>query len=581
MPVFVLPLALLGLTALPALAAIYWLRNRHRRQVVSSLLLWVDERQPREGGVRVRKAQTSLLFLLELIALLLLATAAADPRVLWSEQPTVYVVVLDDAFSMQAGEGDDTARARAVAALRDELRGQRFAVRFVLAGERAQLLGEPVERWPDAARVLEGWRCESPRSSLPTAVAMAREIGGAEARVIVLTDREPTRGMEAGRLLWWAFGASRANVAFVNAVRSVADGAGDRAMLEIANLSDEAARPTLSVNGASQQLTLATGERRRLWFDLPADTGPLIAELSDDALAFDNRVVLQPARAPRVSVALAIADERSREMWRQALAATGRARLVSGPADVLITDAAAALPSVAAGTWTLRLRHVDEPAALTGPYIIDQGHPLNTGLSLAGVVWAGGREVEMPGMPLISAGEAVLLSHVRRGAGADVLHMQWRPDLSTLPRMLTFPALVWNLLDWRADHLPGPSETNLRLGMMSRIVAPPGVDAVELISPTDERHRLTLMDAVATWEATRVGEWQVRVGEEAYAVAVNALEAGTSDLRGATSGRWGDRLDERSLTERYQAVSWVLLLVVLGALTLHGYFVWRGGSGSA
>src|SRR5262249_35468230 len=121
LPVFVYPLAFFGLLALPALAAIYWLRNRHRRHVVSSLLLWADPREAREGGPRIRPLQTPLVFFLELLLLLLLVLAAAGPYVPSEQGARPIVVVLDDSFSMVAG-GADSARNRAVTALREEFR---------------------------------------------------------------------------------------------------------------------------------------------------------------------------------------------------------------------------------------------------------------------------------------------------------------------------------------------------------------------------------------------------------------------------------------------------------------------------
>src|SRR5207237_8418944 len=77
LPVFVTPWALAGLLALPALAAIYYLRTRFRRQPVSSLMLWLHQREAREGGLRVQRLQTPLVFFLELAALPLLPLAAA------------------------------------------------------------------------------------------------------------------------------------------------------------------------------------------------------------------------------------------------------------------------------------------------------------------------------------------------------------------------------------------------------------------------------------------------------------------------------------------------------------------------
>src|SRR5436190_23235041 len=121
LPVFTHPLALLGLLALPALTAIYLLRNRYRKQVVSSLLLWLEPNMPKEGGPRLDRLQTPLLFFLELLLLALLALAAAGPHLPAPQGGRPLVVVLDDSFSMLAGE-PNSPRAAALADLEKELR---------------------------------------------------------------------------------------------------------------------------------------------------------------------------------------------------------------------------------------------------------------------------------------------------------------------------------------------------------------------------------------------------------------------------------------------------------------------------
>ena len=58
-PTFTLPLGFLSLLAIPGLVAIYLLRTRSRRYPVSSLMLWVNQQQARQGGLRVERLQTS------------------------------------------------------------------------------------------------------------------------------------------------------------------------------------------------------------------------------------------------------------------------------------------------------------------------------------------------------------------------------------------------------------------------------------------------------------------------------------------------------------------------------------------
>src|SRR5271170_7449537 len=121
LPLLTYPLALVGLVAVPTLIGIYLLRNRFRRQEVSSLMLWVDARAARDGGTRLRRLQTPLLFLLELLALLLLVFSASDPQMRLTQGTRPLVVVLDDSFSMLAG-GEKSPRDLSLKALDEELR---------------------------------------------------------------------------------------------------------------------------------------------------------------------------------------------------------------------------------------------------------------------------------------------------------------------------------------------------------------------------------------------------------------------------------------------------------------------------
>src|SRR5262245_19395663 len=103
MPVFLFPLAFIGLMAVPALVAIYWLRSRAREHRVSSLLLWLNAKQLWEGGRKIEKLRLPWLFFLELLLIMLLVTAAAGPLVRTGDTRMPLIVVLDDSFSMQAG----------------------------------------------------------------------------------------------------------------------------------------------------------------------------------------------------------------------------------------------------------------------------------------------------------------------------------------------------------------------------------------------------------------------------------------------------------------------------------------------
>src|ERR1700722_17270186 len=79
-PFLTYPLALIALGTVPALAAIYILRNRFRRRQVSSLVLWNFPVQSKGGGAKIHRLQLLLLFFLQLQALILLVAAATGPH---------------------------------------------------------------------------------------------------------------------------------------------------------------------------------------------------------------------------------------------------------------------------------------------------------------------------------------------------------------------------------------------------------------------------------------------------------------------------------------------------------------------
>jgi len=84
--------------------------SRYRKHTVSSLMLWMQQRESREGGTKIERFQTPLTFFLELLALLLFVLAAVGPKYHAAKGTRPLVVVLDDSYSMLAGGSDSFSR---------------------------------------------------------------------------------------------------------------------------------------------------------------------------------------------------------------------------------------------------------------------------------------------------------------------------------------------------------------------------------------------------------------------------------------------------------------------------------------
>jgi hypothetical protein len=588
MPVFTFPFALIALLAVPALVAIYWLRNQSRERHVSSLMLWLDERQMWEGGRRIHRLQTPLLFFLELLAILSLVMAAAGPMMRAGESGRPLVVALDDSFSMLAGAGkNDTsgsARDRAIRAIEGELKSDRYEpVFFVLAGESPQLLGEAATNADQAVKLLQNWKCGAPAADLEEAIGFAFELGGSRARVLAVTDHAPQQELSDGRLQWWSFGSLQRNFAFVNAARTFHDYE-DRVLLEIANLSSSSGSTTLSLESGEpgnpqsairnpQSITLGAGETRRVLLTLKPGAPALRARLSDDPLLVDNEVTVFAEPVRNVRVDLRFRDAAMKALVEKAVGSSPNASLSADKPGLLITDEGDSKIEDAEA-WTLQIVSEKDAASFLGPFVIDRSHPLSEGLSLGGVVWGGGKSRQLAGAPVINAGDVPLLTDVER-AGTHELRLRLRPDLSTLQESPNWPILIWNLINWRSQVAPGLRQTNLRMGGDAALTVESGVESISVVDPRRVTRRLPARDKTILIKADIAGVYEISANQSRYSFAANALRREESDLTQAASGRWGNWANATALQWEYRSVAWVLLLLALIALAIHAWLIAR------
>jgi len=581
------PLALLGLLLLPALVAIYLLVTRRRRLEVSAAFLFRDPRRAAEGGRRLERLQTPLLLLLELLALLFLVLAAASLALRTRSEGRPLVFVLDDSFSMRAG-ADASARRKGERAIAAAIAsdGSR-EIHAVLAGPRPRTLGRAAT--PDAASaLLAGWTCLAPGADLPEAIVLARQLAGPRARLVVVTDHPPARDA-ASVLEWWAFGVPRPNAAIVEASRTTS-GAGERARVVVAAFGPGSLTTTLTAGEppVAHTLALAPGERRAVDVTLGPSAGPVTARLAPgDALDVDDVVTLLPARRPPVRVALDLAPGPLRDLMERSLEAAGAELQTQGVktqgvryqsstlAELVVTDHAPATDG--SDPWTLELR-TGKGTPFAGPFVVDTAHPLVDGVSLAGVIW-GAPRADVAGHAVVSAGSVPLLVDGEAAAGRHLV-LALSPDLSTLPRSPAWPALLWNLLDWRASFRAGAVRPNVALGGAAVVNVPAARD-VTLTTPDGARRRLVPDDGRVTFVAERPGLHVVTADDDRREVSVNPLDAAESDLSGCGPARTGADASSAAEGSRLRDVAWLPALLALAALTAHRAVVVHGAGEAA
>jgi hypothetical protein len=569
MPIFTIPIAFFALLAIPALAVIYWLRNRARDREVSSLFLWMDERQKWEGGRKMERLRTPLSFFLELLAILLLMLAAAGPMMRATDRGRPLIVVLDDSFSMQAGN-PQSAHQKARRAIEGELKNNSYdRVRFVLAGETPQLLGELMPETRTPADLLVNWRCNQSRANMDQAIAFAFEIGGPRARILAVSDHAPAEPPADGRLQWWSFGSSAQNFAFINALRGRQD-AKDRVLLEIANLSDRSGQTILTMGSdAPKTILLGARETKQFRLALDANAPALRASLGPDALDVDNQVILFPGPRKEVAIDVSIDDGRIRTLFEHAIESLLDVKIGAPDPNLLLTDQAARAAEEKTA-WTLQILKEAPAASFLGPFVLDRSHPLTDGVQLGGVIWGGGQSRNLPGAPVIMAGNIPLLTDLER-AGRHELQLRFRPDLSTVQQTPVFPILLANLIEWRRQALPGLRESNLRMGSQASLELPAERKTVTITDPAGARRVANAEENEILIAGELRGAYEISDGEKKYEFAVNALDAAESDLSRAATGQWGNWARSTEFEWEYSNIAWIFLLLALLVLVIHGW----------
>jgi hypothetical protein len=509
---FLLPLAALGLLAVPAIVLLYFLKVRRPEVRVASLLFWRPYVADRQANAPWQRLRRSLLLLLQLLAALLLALGLMRPGLIGAAGvDSTTVVMIDASPSMQATDVSPSRFAAAVEHARSlagqMAPGQQMAI--VLVAEHATLLAAPTGDAALLRSALDRARPAGAPGDFAEAISLANSIlqGRSGGSIVMLSDghsRAPSTPPRVGApMTYVSIGSTGENVAIETINRSPSGAV----FLRLTNYG-RAARDLKVEMRADGRLADVLPVRLEgntsadlTWTRLPASTQVLEAKLTpDDALQLDDAAWLVIAAPPRHRVLL-VTDENG--FMERALKLRPGVDVTTvkhgdykpGTYDLYVFDGfvppgklpePALLINPPAGQGPLPLgASIDPGAVLPG----DVRDPLLQGVGLKDVhVQSAAVAKSTTGWRTLIAAAADPLVLVRDGEPRDVV-LTFDLHHSDLPLRAAFPILVQNLLGYQ---LPGGFENQVFApGRPVTLIAEPGARWADVTAPDGHTARLT------------------------------------------------------------------------------------------
>jgi hypothetical protein len=298
--VFLSPLGLAALLAAVPVILLYLVRPDPRRVTLPTVRFLTDSAGTSSSTPLFERLKRSALLLLQLLAILLFATALATPYVSTSQSETVEetVLVVDASASMNVQSDGTTRFDRAV----DSARAATTSTTSIVVADGDASIALRSGSAADAEGVLSSLRPTAAPGDLRTAISRATSVAGENARVVVVSDFAGDTDWEA------AVQAARARGLTVDLRQFAAGGtnnvgivdrrfSGEQVTVSVQNFGAANATRQVSLGGETTQVSLAPGDVRSVTFPVPAGGGEIRLSPGDSLPTDDVAYVAAPSDA--------------------------------------------------------------------------------------------------------------------------------------------------------------------------------------------------------------------------------------------------------------------------------------------
>ncbi len=486
---FANPWGLLGLLALPIIAAIHLYHRRFQPMEIAGAHLWGVEMEMRSAGRRKDKLPITATLLLELLAALLLTLVLSQPRFGLGDSASHLVVILDNSASMLARSSTEknsiTLRDTAITKLEEKVKqldhGSRFTL--ILTGRRTVMLAGPAVKWEEAKKELKNWQPHETTHNFDSAWDLASQLADNSGQMLFLTDHLPLKKSSIPkRMEIISVGKPLNNIAISSARWSFLSSTGvGTIFLMVNNLGLVDA--TVTINGKTKtetifqrKISIPAGKGIPLETTVAGGLGQIFVTVSSsaDQLEIDSQVRLIEPKIRMLTLANSLKNISAQKATSKVIDSLPYVQMGNEEEAHLLIAPAAELPPSRDDLWWLGIGPIkNDPVTLKAaknllpPFLIEKRNPLLDGVVLGGVIWGGVQPVTLQVTPIISAGKYPLFARLK-GTRTTGYLMNIDFGKSNLAESPDWPILLSNLIEQRRKNLPGLRRWNYRINEQIR-----------------------------------------------------------------------------------------------------------------
>ena len=594
---FLVPLGLLALLTIPVVLLLHLIRERQRRVVVPSLLLWLHVPRKQDSR-RARRLPLTLLLLLHLLIAGLLGLAIGRPEIFsgLASRADQLAIVVDTSTSVLARDGGQTRLAEAQDRARSLLRGMgpNGHATLIAAGPTPQVLASGgINDLPRLEAAVSGITAGGTGANLDDALVQAEAVLDLQrpASIVVLTDGAASTSQRtmAASVDWLVVGSAQPNRAILNfAARQ--QGTTTQLYARVANYDSAPWSGVARLYDGDQRvdtsdISIPANSETEVTWKIAPQSGALRVELDgQDSLPEDDQAYANVMTTRPLNILLVSATP---EPLRRALAAVPGAKVVviapeqydasnQTPADLTVFDGT--LPAAWPNGGVLVVNPPEGSALLpvngavpTERQTLSQHGVTTAGLNFDSVSFGLVKQLTTPNWVQVelASGDTPLMLRGKTG-GHDVVIWTFALQNGNLPNRLAFPLLVARTV---RTLTPASLPETVQAGAPLRLHPSPRTTTVQITAPDGRAQQMASAPELTLHTLTQPGWYELaeqgpggtifqgRVGVSAGSVIESDLRVQTTPALQSASTVSADAA-KRLTTELWPWLALAALLVL-------------------